>query len=86
MAMRLAWQIERDEAIPARDNALAELAEAQAAVLILKNAVIRRSGLDEWLALWGEIQTERERARADPEGEAAFHAGGPEGPLAQRPR
>ena len=28
-AMRLAWQIERDEAIPARDKALAELAEAQ---------------------------------------------------------
>jgi hypothetical protein len=61
-AMRLAWQIERDEAIPARDAALAELAEAQAAVLSLKDAVIRRSGRDEWRALWGEVQKERERA------------------------
>ena len=33
VAMRLAWQIERDEAIPARDKALAELAEAQASML-----------------------------------------------------
>ena len=62
-AMRLAWQIEHDEAIPARDKALAELAEAQAAVLSLKDAVIRRSGQDEWRALWGEVQKERERAR-----------------------
>ena len=61
--MRLAWQIERDEAIPARDKALAELAEAQAAVLSLKDAIIRRSGLDEWRALWGEVQKELERAR-----------------------
>ena len=63
VAMRLAWQIEHDEAIPARDKALAELAEAQAAVLSLKDAVIRRSGEDEWRALWGEVQKERERAR-----------------------
>ena len=62
-AMRLAWQIERDEAIPARDKALAELAEAQAAVLSLKDAIIRRSGLDEWRALWDEARKERERAR-----------------------
>ena len=62
-AMRLAWQIERDEAIPARDKALAELAEAQQAVLILKVAVIRHSGQGEWRALWGEVQKERERAR-----------------------
>ena len=62
-AMRLAWQIERDEAIPARDKALAELAEAQAAVLSLKDAIIRHSGLDEWRELWGEVQRERERAR-----------------------
>ena len=62
-AMRLAWQIERDEAIPARDKALAELAEAQAAVLSLKDAIVRHSGLDEWRELWGEVQRERERAR-----------------------
>jgi hypothetical protein len=61
-AMRLAWQIERDEAIPARDKAQAELAEAQAAVLSLKDAIVRHSGLDEWRALWGEVQKERERA------------------------
>ena len=62
-AMRLAWQIEHDEAIPARDKALAELAEAQAAVLSLEDAIIRRSGLDEWRALWGEVQKELEGAR-----------------------
>jgi hypothetical protein len=62
-AMRLAWQIERDEAIPARDKALAELAEAQQAMLILKDAVIRHSGQGEWRALWGEVQKELERAR-----------------------
>jgi hypothetical protein len=61
--MRLAWQIERDEAIPARDKALAEVAEAQTAVLTLRDVIIRRSGLDEWRALWGEVQKERERAR-----------------------
>jgi hypothetical protein len=63
VAMRLTWQIERDEAIPARDEALAELAEAQAAVLSLKDAIVRHSGLDEWRELWGEVQRERERAR-----------------------
>ena len=62
-AMRLAWQIERDEAIPARDKALAELAEAQQAMLILKNAVIRHSGQGEWRALWGEVQKDRARVR-----------------------
>jgi hypothetical protein len=62
-AMRLAWQIERDEAIPARDKALADLAEAQQAVLMLKYAIIRRSGQDEWRALWSGIQKERERAQ-----------------------
>jgi hypothetical protein len=61
--MRLAWQVERDQAIPARDKALAELAEAQAAVLMLKDVIIRRSGPDEWRALWGGVQKERERAR-----------------------
>ncbi len=60
---RLAWQVERDEAIPARDKALAELAEAQAAVLTLKDAIIRRSGQDEWRALWSEVQKEREKTR-----------------------
>ena len=60
---RLAWQVEQDEAIPARDEALAELAEAQAAVLTLKDAIIRRSGQDEWRALWSEVQEERKRAR-----------------------
>ncbi len=60
---RLAWQVERDEVIPARDAALAELAEAQAAMLTLKDAIIRRSGQDEWRALWSEVQKERERAR-----------------------
>jgi hypothetical protein len=62
--MRLSWQVERDQAIPARDKALAELAEAQDAMLALKAAIIRRSGQDEWRALWGEARTERERARA----------------------
>jgi hypothetical protein len=62
-ALRLAWQIERDEAIPARDRALAELAEAKAAVLSLKDAIIRRFGQDEWRALWGEVQKDWERAR-----------------------
>jgi hypothetical protein len=61
--MRLAWQIERDEAIPARDDALAELTEAQGAVLALRTAIIRRSGQDEWQALWGEVLEERDRAR-----------------------
>ena len=61
--MRLAWQVERDEAIPARDGALAELAEVQEAILTLKAAVIRRSGQDEWRALRGEVQKELERAR-----------------------
>ena len=60
---RLAWQVERAEAIPARDKALAELAEVQKAMLTLKAAVIRRSGPDEWRALAGEVQEERERAR-----------------------
>jgi hypothetical protein len=60
---RLAWQVERDEAVPARDKALAELAEAQAAVLSLKDAIIRRSGLAEWRELWGEVRKERERAQ-----------------------
>ena len=60
---RLAWQVERDEAIPARDEALAELAEAQAAVLTLKDAIIRRSGQDEWRALWSEVQKDREKTR-----------------------
>ena len=60
---RLAWQVERDEAIPARDQALAELAEVQQAMLTLKAAVIRRSGPDEWRVLAGEVQEERERAR-----------------------
>jgi hypothetical protein len=62
-AMRLAWQMERDEAIPARDEALAELAKVQEAMLTLKDAIIRRSGQDEWRALAGEVQKERERAR-----------------------
>jgi hypothetical protein len=61
--MRLAWQIERDEAIPARDKALAELAEVQQAMLTLKAAVIRRSGPAEWRVLAGEVQKELERAR-----------------------
>jgi hypothetical protein len=61
--MRLAWQIERDEAIPARDKALAELAEVHQAMLTLKAAVIRRSGPDEWRVLAGEVQEEGERAR-----------------------
>jgi hypothetical protein len=60
---RLAWQIERDEAIPARDEALAELAEVQQAMLTLKAAVILRSGPDEWRALAGEVQEDRKRAR-----------------------
>ena len=62
-AMRLVWQIERDEAIPARDKALAELAEAQAAMLALKAAAIGRYGQDEWQALWGGVRKELERAR-----------------------
>ena len=61
--MQLAWQVERDEAVPARDEALAELAEAQAVVLSLKDAIIRRSGQDEWRALWSEVQKELESAR-----------------------
>ena len=61
--MRLAWQIEHDEAIPARDKALAELAEAQDAMLALKAAAIRRSGPDEWRVLWGGVQKELARVR-----------------------
>jgi len=61
--IRLAWQVERDEAIPARDEALAELAEVQEAMLTLKAAIIRHSGQDEWRALWGEVLKELERAR-----------------------
>ena len=70
--IRLAWQIERDEAIPARDKALAELAEAQAAVLSLKDAIVRRSGQDEWRALWTEVREERERARKSREARERF--------------
>jgi hypothetical protein len=44
----------------AKSKALAELAEAQAAVLSLKDAIIRRSGLDGWRELWGEVRKERE--------------------------
>ena len=36
-------------------------------MLTLKAAVIRRSGPDEWHALWGEVENELERARGDPE-------------------
>jgi hypothetical protein len=46
-----------------RDEALAEVAEVQQAMLTLKAAVICRSGPDEWRALWDEVQKERERAR-----------------------
>jgi hypothetical protein len=46
-AVRLAWPFEHDEAIPARDKVLAGLTEAQAAVLNLKHAIIRRSRQDE---------------------------------------
>ena len=73
--MRLAWQIERDEAIPERDAALRQLAGAQAAVLTLKDAIIRRSGLDEWRALWSEVQKDTGEDTGDPEGEAAFRDG-----------
>ena len=62
-SVRMAWQIERDEAIPARDEALAELAEVQQAMLTLKAAIIRNSGPDEWRALGGEVLKELERAR-----------------------
>jgi hypothetical protein len=61
--VRLAWQMERDEAIPARDMALAEVAEARAVMLSLKDAIIRRSGQDEWRSLGGEVREELERAR-----------------------
>jgi hypothetical protein len=70
--IRLAWQIERDEAIPARDKALAELAEAQAAVLSLKDAIVCRSGQDEWRALWTEVREERQRARKSREARERF--------------
>ena len=46
-----------------RDRALAEVAEARAAVLSLKDVIIRRSGLDEWRVLWSGVQKEGERAR-----------------------
>ncbi len=69
---RLAWQVERDEAIPARDKALAELAEAQAALLSLKDAIVRRSGQDEWRALWTEVREERGRARKSREARERF--------------
>jgi hypothetical protein len=69
---RLAWQIERDEAIPARDAALAELAEVQQALLTLKDAIIRRSGQDEWRALWGGVREERDRARQHREARQRF--------------
>ena len=36
---------------------------AQAAVLSLKDAIIRRSGQDEWRTLWDEVKANRERAR-----------------------
>jgi len=69
---RVAWQIERDEAIPARDATLAELAEVQQAMLTLKDAIIRRSGQDEWRALWGEVREERDRARQHREARQRF--------------
>ena len=62
-AMRLAWQIEHDEAIPARNKALVELAEAQDAMLALKAAAIGRYGQGEWQALWGGVRKELARAR-----------------------
>ena len=74
VAMRLAWQIERDEAIPARDKALAELAEAQAAVLSLKDAIIRRCGYDQWRALWSEVRREQEMTREIREARQRFVA------------
>jgi hypothetical protein len=42
---------------------LAGLPEVQATVLSLKLAIIRRFGQDEWRALGGEVQKEREWAR-----------------------
>lgn len=62
--MRMIWQIEHDEAIPARTRALADLEEAQEAIMSLRNAIIRRYGQDEWRALWSEVQEERETTRA----------------------
>ena len=62
-AVRVAWPVEHDKAIPARDKVLAGLTEAQAAVLSLKLAIIRRFGQDEWRALGGGVQKEREWAR-----------------------
>jgi hypothetical protein len=83
-AMRLAWQRERDEVIPARDEALAELAKVQA-MLTLKDAIIRRSGQDEWRALAGEVQKERERAREIRKARLALRAIFPgEQPIAAR--
>lgn len=84
-AIRLAWQIERDETIPARDEALAELAKVQEAMLTLKDAIIRRSGQDEWRALAGEVQKERERAREIRKARQALRAIFPgEQPIAAR--
>ena len=83
--MRLAWQIERDEAIPARDKALAELAEVQAAVLSLKDRdhPPLRAG-----RMAGAVERGPEGAgegAGDPEGEGAFRYGGPGGSSAPRP-
>lgn len=62
-ATRLFWQMQKDEAGPVRDKALADLAEAEHAVMALRAAVIRRSGQDEWRELWGEVRKELDRAR-----------------------
>jgi hypothetical protein len=62
-AVRVAWPVEHDKAIPARDKVLAGLTEAQAAVLSLKLAIIRRFGQDEWQAQEGEVRKEQEWAR-----------------------
>ena len=32
-------------------------------MLTLKDAIIRRSGQDEWRALWSEVQKDREKTR-----------------------
>ena len=56
-------KVVHDQAVLARDAAFAELEEAQHAMMVLRSAIIRRSGQDEWRELAAEVLKERDRAR-----------------------
>jgi hypothetical protein len=61
--LRLAHERERDAALAERDRALAELGEATHGIGVLRSAIVRKHGYDEWRALAGEVKEQLERDR-----------------------